>query len=746
MTRSLGAQLTACTSEADLRALLTGLVAQGDRRWKRSMVAYYVIGELHHVLDDYYFGETLRAAANKGSGCDRSTSDSPPATPLERVAPVVDDIIHQFGGTPQPAEENSTKQPGVEYRSEVTRSDDRIGQIMKAISEEIEAQRKVRPVRYRIRSAACTGPSGHRFLYRGVWSRPPDIGIPGDIVIGGKVVTTGRVERQCDGDDTFEVAVESFLGKQIADVQFVADPFFLLREQLRILSAAHDGDPELARRIGTLFLKPDGPVVSQFSPEDAIAACCSSERTYVWGPPGTGKTTTLGALAQRLVQDGRRVLVLSPNNVAVDQAALAIGHHAKSSPARVIRIGRMTREVLEAGIHIEAHLEAGAKASGVLEAARRLYNAARAGAGLSTGSPRTVRACLEGIGQAVIELGHTEDGRQARLGLSALRRAFMAPERALVEGSAVVVTTNALAMIAPVLQLLDFDHVVVDESSIVRTSEAAVTRLAYSGAMSFFGDPRQLPPIVVARSPQVNKWLRPNPFDLAGLDRPVQLPSSCTFLNRQHRMSPPVRALVSSAFYDDALVDGNCPENGLVIVIDTSRTGAQAMRQVLSGGGSRENPIHRVIVSGVLDTLATRAPKANSLIISPFRSQRRAYRSEPRTNRHSQAVFGTIHASQGSEANVVIIDWTIGPGAGRSRFVDDAFNDHLPNLANVAMSRARQILVWVMNRHYLEEEYSGGLLHRLDDQCRANGVVIDAGPDLAVSRPWRAALDRAQLT
>jgi hypothetical protein len=56
------------------------------------------------------------------------------------------------------------------------------------------------------------------------------------------------------------------------------------------------------------------------SQQQAVQLCRTRTPAFVWGPPGTGKTTTLGHIITTLMQQGQRILVTSTTNAAVDQA------------------------------------------------------------------------------------------------------------------------------------------------------------------------------------------------------------------------------------------------------------------------------------------------------------------------------------------------------------------------------------------------------------------------------------------
>jgi hypothetical protein len=52
----------------------------------------------------------------------------------------------------------------------------------------------------------------------------------------------------------------------------------------------------------------------------AIEQALASDITFIWGPPGTGKTEVVGRIVEGCFRQGLRVLFLSPTHVAVDQA------------------------------------------------------------------------------------------------------------------------------------------------------------------------------------------------------------------------------------------------------------------------------------------------------------------------------------------------------------------------------------------------------------------------------------------
>jgi superfamily I DNA and/or RNA helicase/ribosomal protein L37AE/L43A len=87
------------------------------------------------------------------------------------------------------------------------------------------------------------------------------------------------------------------------------------------------------------------------SQKAAVTHALSSDISYIWGPPGTGKTYALGELVRILYQQGEKVLVCSNTNQAVDQLLLKLCQgFGKSSAAlrdgHVVRIGSVEHQEL----------------------------------------------------------------------------------------------------------------------------------------------------------------------------------------------------------------------------------------------------------------------------------------------------------------------------------------------------------------------------------------------------------------
>ncbi len=83
-----------------------------------------------------------------------------------------------------------------------------------------------------------------------------------------------------------------------------------------------------------------------------IRVALANEISWLWGPPGTGKTRTLTVLTRLLYDDGKRILICSNTNQAVDQVLLQLCREMRQAgdaaldEGRVVRLGRIEHDDL----------------------------------------------------------------------------------------------------------------------------------------------------------------------------------------------------------------------------------------------------------------------------------------------------------------------------------------------------------------------------------------------------------------
>lgn len=731
-------RISAVDSADELHVLLSKLASDPACRWTRTQILYFLPEKLHGIADEYFDGERLRIPERR-------------PLQLETVQPAaLDEALSGLSTlNVEAAEEEKADRfrPPAASALEAdppTGPDDSIGLAVQALLHEIRVVDREAPKRYRLSDGRCIGPQGEYFVYLFTWSSEPDPFVPGELKIGEDRVPA-RVGRHSEGKQ-FEIWVDDFLGPTIAQATFWIDPTFLLRTQFQRLKEFRNVFDRLTGIPALLFAGPqplpDGvPKLRNLGglnadQQRAVAVARAADLGYIWGPPGTGKTTSLGHLIGELVDCGQRVLVLSPYNVAVDEAIKSASRQRDWGREQIVRMGRISEDVRRLGLDLDSILELHAQRTGLLDAARQLHAAVfKAFSVDARPAPATVRRCLEELGEIVVRSGKGSDARRVAEATKQLRRLYRAPEASVIADASVVGTTISLSFVSSLIYQRPYDHVIVDEASVVRTPEALLVAMMSGARLSFFGDPKQLPSIVRCKSPETEKWLRPNPFELAKIRRPEDAKGSCAILTQQHRMAPPIRQVVSELFYDGVLQDGNCPSSGRLILIDTSSTPAVATTKWVRMSQSRENQVHRNIVASLLWE-RKEASNGSVLVLAPFRAQVDGYKKEI-GHRIPRLRCETVHTSQGSESDIVVLDLVLAPGRGKSRFLDETRTPEMRNLLNVGISRAKRELIVLAHCAQIRRELPLGLLDQLLQRLTTDGEYVRLPADLRLVTFWR---------
>ena len=434
---------------------------------------------------------------------------------------------------------------------------------------------------------------------------------------------------------------------------------------------------------------------------------------YLWGPPGTGKTFTLGVMiAEFMLQHpGKRVLLVSTSNAAVDQALIAVDKSLdtlrKNSlyPPHTFETARVCRYGMSASLSVfdgrEHLLPLSMESVEVLQALKA--------------RPPT---------EDNIDWVHTKQRiRDEAKTLS---------KKALSGASLVAMTTYAALKQRDAIPQSEFDLVVFDEASQISIAQAWAIAPVGSTCL-FAGDPRQLGPITQSRDTNVNEYLARSMFHLmegtlrGGYTGVGSVEQVMSILNEQSRMSNDISDLVSDLFYQDV---------GLRVA-DQSTADPQwlADRKTLPLRLDEQNPEQTswpALVSLEVDQFSNTSGLSNVredsarhcvriakealrggyadklMILTPFRNQRDFIRRLLRQHRCGAIRVSTVHPSQGSEYHTLVFD----PVNATGHFMRASKGSR--RLLNVALSRAQAQVIMLLS----EQDRCNPLYHHFHQRAQ----------------------------
>jgi hypothetical protein len=168
---------------------------------------------------------------------------------------------------------------------------------------------------------------------------------PADLVVPGRE----RLEATLVSFEGLSVVVSvgTDLGEFVPSARLQTDLTFLLRKLiLRIEEKRDSPNPGADRLLG--LRPPSGkptPLTHTYKlnadQAEAAESSLGRDTTFIWGPPGTGKTHTIGVIGAELYAADRPCLIVSHTNIAVDQALLRIARLLSNRfrSGSVLRVG-----------------------------------------------------------------------------------------------------------------------------------------------------------------------------------------------------------------------------------------------------------------------------------------------------------------------------------------------------------------------------------------------------------------------
>lgn len=439
----------------------------------------------------------------------------------------------------------------------------------------------------------------------------------------------------------------------------------------------------------------------------AIRTAVNCPITYIWGPPGTGKTETLAKLIARLLKSKMSVLLVAHSNVAVDTAMLRLiqgGAVSKSvSAGEIIRSGYPKLDEMKRLGSVLAPRVAEKRTPGITK--RRQEKQAQLDEVIAR-----LNDAKNGNGKAAL----MQRVNELRSELVTLRNTTKQEEINVTEQARMVGTTLTRAATAPQIYQRTYDAVIIDEASMAYVPHVFWASCLATQRVIISGDFRQLGSIVKADTENAKKWLGTDVFTHAGLVDQLENGKEdgrMVGLQVQYRMQPAISSLVgriysgrlrddpSTKLDPDGVLAAEPYKYAGVTLIDTSL--------LPSGCYTPEFSYSRINTSSAecavkLAKTAWGAGVRSIGIITPYAAQARYMHQLLSEQNLTQIRASTIHKFQGSESRLIILDLTDSfPQKNPGVLLSGLMGSPAMRLINVAITRAQSKLIVLADLRFL---------------------------------------------
>ncbi|WP_404328190.1 AAA domain-containing protein [Mesobacillus maritimus] len=517
------------------------------------------------------------------------------------------------------------------------------------------------------------------------------------------------------------LSIEGYFGDLISEAYLLHDPWELLEQLIERFDEIKKSKQKRARILKLMYPSMDAkhPTDKIKSPtHELMLRSKYNPVTYVWGPPGTGKTHTLARVAANKYLQEKKVLVLSHSNQAVDvligEITTFLKKKNKFREGDVLRYGANTGDALAAHNDITS--------SQLIEKSDPLLSNERESLFLERRNLKQdlYRSFSKRDSNELLEI----ETKIARL-LDKMRQ----KELELLKEASLIGTTLAKAATDSAIYEKEFDLVILDEASMAYVPQAAFAA-TLAKRVIICGDFKQLPPIASSRDALVTEWLKEDVFHKAGVVESVnegKLHPHLFLLNEQRRMHPDISAFTNQYIYKGLVKDhetvfenrnkivAQAPfPNRASILLDTSFTGLHSFSE--KGSNSRYN-LWQLLLSFQLIHESYLGGATSIGYVTPYRAQANLmgmlleefYESEMQ---HADIIAATVHKFQGSERDVMIFDTVDGSPQTRAGML--LIGKDSERLINVAITRTRGKFIHVSNNEFIAKNvYRGKTLHQL---------------------------------
>ena len=431
------------------------------------------------------------------------------------------------------------------------------------------------------------------------------------------------------------------------------------------------------------------------SQKNCLKQSLSNDITYIWGPPGTGKSHTLARVLLNLYNRNEKTVICSIANVAVDGLLLKTVDVFKDdyftkkrkdllAERKIVRIGFSQSDEIRNTPEIKFEnldLKLIASKLDFLDDKINEFNEG---------------ALTE---KKEIELSKLKSNRIS------LKNELQRESKKLLKDSKMIFLTASKDILDDAVNELEIDNLVIDEGSMMSIPLLLAIGHKVKKRIIIAGDFRQLGPVALSGSLNAKRWLHSDLFTLLSKsqDKPNVNHPALTMITNQRRSHTEIAELINGPFYENRLQTINqlhhylakdCPPSkGHVSFIELPND--ETNQSGFSRTKSKYNSLSRIKTLESIKKIIENSPPVKTIgIITPYRQQVIDYQKNllDFNDNPIKIKVGTIHTFQGSECDIIFWDMVDTGSQPVGSLYKGVTGE---KLVNVAVSRAKSKLVIV---------------------------------------------------
>jgi DNA polymerase III delta prime subunit len=528
------------------------------------------------------------------------------------------------------------------------------------------------------------------------------------------------------------LALKEDIGSDLSEAFLLHDPWELLDQLFQRLEDIKDSKRKRARikKLMDPSMPPKHPADKVKSgTHELILRSKYNPVTYVWGPPGTGKTYTLARAAANKYFKGQNVLILAHSNQAIDVLMAEIS--AFASCKRTIADGDLLRYGSQIGPALINHPSL---------TAEFLLNKEHSNLSGQKAALIEDRRLLKQDLSRSFSQRDSDQLIEIEKKLSGVLEKIRQKEIEFVKNASIIGTTLAKAASDPAIYEKNFDLVIIDEASMAYVPQAAFAA-SLGKRVIICGDFKQLPPIAASKHKLSEKWLREDIFHHSGVSDAVKdghLHPHLFLLKEQRRMHPDISAFSNKHIYHSLVGDhpdvlaarapiAACtPFSGNAsILINTNGSGEFGIKDRSSN--SRIN-LWNLLLGFQLIHEAYKGGSRSIGYVTPYRAQAllmeqllgEIYEEEQGS---ADIIAATVHRFQGSERDIMIFDSADAEPHDRAGMLLTGKDSE--RLLNVAITRTKGKFIHICDLHFVQNKvFRNKTWRKLADHQLHNGQAV----------------------